>query len=47
MKRNVAFLSNVKWNMLEKPYLCIQILHIIKEIRKPYELDYSDCCRIV
>ena len=23
MKRNEAFLSNVKWNMLEKPYLCI------------------------
>lgn len=32
--------------MLEKHYLYIHILHIIKEIRKLYELDYSDCCRI-
>lgn len=42
------FLSNVKWKMIEKHYFCIHILHILlKEIRKPYELDYSDCCRIL
>ena len=38
--------------MREKPYFCIHILHISIEIRKPYELDYyeldySDCCRIL
>ena len=31
----------------QKHYLCNHISHIIKEIRKPYELDYSDCCRIL
>ncbi len=42
----MAFLSNAK-RKWEKHYLCIHISHIIKEIRKPYELDYSDRCRIV
>ncbi len=41
-----SFLEKAIGEMSEKHYLRTHIT-VLKEIRKPYELDYSDCCRIL